>query len=585
VSPATRKPPGDRGRSLLRRDPSRTLTLRRAFAAQLGRQFARLKGRVVALVLREDALALATNARWQFATSPEKLAQFRSWLDAQFASTVAGQSEEALWARYVEQGYKKGAGRAFDDVRRRERALAAGDRAKVRTYDGTREAFLRDGFARPVAAEKVQLLAGRAFDELGGVTDQMGVRMGRVLADGLVRGQSPGEVARALAAEVDVGRDRAIVISRTELLRSHNEGALTALENLGVEEVGVAVEWETAEGACPKCSAMEGVVLRIDEARGLIPLHPQCRCCWVPSNVGEDTDGQVRGKGAIDDALAEAGVDDLGVSADRPESVLNAAADHGPALEAFSRWLAANAFCPTGEGGGVDPSCPAHPGGGPAGGRAKFVGARVDGTVHAHAEAVKHEVARLVGGVPEELTADAGQKDKKPYDVKVPGVRGSPDQDVEVKSMTVGGKQSISVHEDALLRKVEHAERTGNGFHTVVVDDRETYNNGANKANYSGNRLYYRRGSGRFALSTMHPVKDEAELRKLIALPDHKLPEKARGGLPPPPPVAKLREGAAKASEGRKARDAARKGRNRDVLRGQARARAEKARAAKAAGG
>lgn len=216
--------------------------------------------------------------------------------------------------------------------------------------------------------------------------------------------------------------------------------------------------------------------------------------------------------------------------------------------------------------------------------KSKFTGAKVGAEVHAHAEGVKNYVARAVGGTPEELTQDPGQKDKKPYDVKIPGEKGEGDADIEVKSMTVGGKQAISVHEDALLRKVDHvAANPGNTFHTVVVDDRKTYDNGKNAENYSGHRLYYKRGSGRYSLSQMHKVKDEAELSRLVKTPDEELPEKARGSLPPPPPIKELREKAAKASESRKTRDKARKERNKDVLREQARARAEKAR--KASGG
>jgi len=244
----------------------------------------------------------------------------------------------------------------------------------------------------------------------------------------------------------------------------------------------------------------------------------------------------------------------------------------GKALDKALKHLTANDGCGTGPGG-FQPGNTCALGGG---GKSKFAGATVDATVHAHAESVKNRVAALVGGIPEELTEDAGQKDKKPYDVKVPGGRGKPDQDIEVKSMSVGAKQAISVHDDALLRKVDHAERTGNGFHTVVVDDRDTFNGGANKENYSGHGMYYKRGSGRYSLSQMHPVKDSAELRKLIKMKDEDLPEKARGGLPPPPPVEKLREAAAKASESRKARDKARKERNRDKLREQARARAQR---------
>ena len=45
--------------------------------------------------------------------------------------------------------------------------------------------------------------------------------------------------------------------------------------------------------------------------------------------------------------------------------------------------------------------------------------------------------------------------------------------DIEVKSLLKGGKQSLSVHEDALLRKVEHIQANpGNVFHTVAVDRR-----------------------------------------------------------------------------------------------------------------
>ena len=48
-----------------------------------------------------------------------------------------------------------------------------------------------------------------------------------------------------------------------------------AFEALGVEELGVAVEWATAgdEAVCELCEALEGVVLKIEEARGMLPRH------------------------------------------------------------------------------------------------------------------------------------------------------------------------------------------------------------------------------------------------------------------------------------------------------------------------
>jgi SPP1 gp7 family putative phage head morphogenesis protein len=219
------------------------------------------------------------NQRWRFRSDPDKVREFKAWLNQQLRSRVVGQSEEALWRAYVEEGFRKGAGRAFDDTSRVRRAtrvreeLTSADPAAFRA--GRREEFLRSAFGRPVAVEKVKLLAGRSFDDLEDITSTMSNRMVRALADGLVRGQGPREIARTLAAEVDIGRGRAETIARTEIIRSHAEGQLEALEQLGVESVGVAVEWSIAdENACPRCQAMQGVVLKLAEARGMIPLHP-----------------------------------------------------------------------------------------------------------------------------------------------------------------------------------------------------------------------------------------------------------------------------------------------------------------------
>jgi SPP1 gp7 family putative phage head morphogenesis protein len=269
-------------------DPTRTSGIRRRFVTELRRRFARVKLDVVRLLTEEDALGLlpqpgpgvpTANQRWRFQSDPDKVREFKRWLQSQLRSRVVGQSEEALWRAYVEEGFRKGAGRAFDDTSRVRRAtrvreeLTSPDPAAFRA--GRREEFLRSAFGRPVAVEKVKLLAGRSFDDLEDITSTMSNRMVRALADGLVRGQGPREIARTLAAEVDIGRGRAETIARTEIIRSHAEGQLEALEQLGVESVGVAVEWSIAdENACPRCQAMQGVVLKLAEARGMIPLHP-----------------------------------------------------------------------------------------------------------------------------------------------------------------------------------------------------------------------------------------------------------------------------------------------------------------------
>lgn len=225
--------------------------------------------------------SFSLNQRWRFRTRADQLAAFQAWLKERFARELLGRDEEALWIRYVEEGLRLGAGRAWEDVTKVRRVRFRPGQGLF-TQDSKAE-FLRQAFAQPVAVDKVKLLAGRAFDELEGVTAAMALRLQRTLADGLVQGKGPRELARLLAAEVDgFGRSRALTLARTELVRAHAEGQLLALERLGVERVGVAVEWAVTKGrdgkpdakVCPLCRPLDGVVLSLQEAAGLLPRHP-----------------------------------------------------------------------------------------------------------------------------------------------------------------------------------------------------------------------------------------------------------------------------------------------------------------------
>lgn len=286
----------------------------------------------------EPVTNLTVNDRWRYQSNHEKIKSFQQWLRTQVLAELNGVTDAELWRRYTEAGFKKGAGRAFDDVKAKEKVLAQGQE-KLDFYEGTKDEFLRSSFAQPVAVEKVKLLAGRSFDDLEGVTDAMSLRMSRTLTDGLVQGKGPRDVARDLVRELDISGQRAEMIARTELIRAHAEGQLTALENLGVEEVGVAVEWSTAgdDKVCDLCAELEGVVLKIDEARGMIPRHPLCRCSFIPANVGESSFGQQDTKEQIDAALRGDGEDDdwgpgRGISEDRPQSILNQLAEFSALL-------------------------------------------------------------------------------------------------------------------------------------------------------------------------------------------------------------------------------------------------------------
>jgi hypothetical protein len=75
------------------------------------------------------------------------------------------------------------------------------------------------------------------------------------------------------------------VIARTEANRAFNEGNLDALDQAGISNV----QFLLSSDACEECRAVSesiqgeklGKSMSIDDARELIPVHPNCRCTWI----------------------------------------------------------------------------------------------------------------------------------------------------------------------------------------------------------------------------------------------------------------------------------------------------------------
>lgn len=257
------------------------------------------------LVDREDAFGLrlahrvfnteVQNQRFAFRSSAKQLEAFQQWLQKQVDQGVlpkpTGSTSEGYWRSFVEEGYRKGAGRAFDDTRKPyARGYAEKGTSVNDFYEGTRYEFLRSSFAQPETISKVELLASRTYTDLKGVTSTMGVRMGQTLAQGLAEGQNPRVIARRLNQTIQtLGKNRAKAIAQTEIIRAHAEGQLDSIQRLGIKTVTVMAEWSTAgdDRVCPACEALEGAVMTLREARGIIPRHTNCRCTFLPANVGE----------------------------------------------------------------------------------------------------------------------------------------------------------------------------------------------------------------------------------------------------------------------------------------------------------
>jgi len=73
-------------------------------------------------------------------------------------------------------------------------------------------------------------------------------------------------------------RERCDSIAKTEVSRSVNEGYLNALET---QDTFKKVRLSSAADCCPQCAAMAGNEYTIEDAHGVLPVHPRCRCAWV----------------------------------------------------------------------------------------------------------------------------------------------------------------------------------------------------------------------------------------------------------------------------------------------------------------
>lgn len=272
----------------LRADPTRTTLIRRRFMAEMNRRFKKLMAAIKdfidtkdALALREKKLGIAILAQpreFQFVSDPAKLKAFNNWLRQQIEADVLSASpgtpiDEPWLAKYIESAFKRGQINAYLSTKEAQLLEAEG------IGEQSLESFLRSSFNQPETMNKIQLLATRAFENLKGVTATMSSQMNQILAQGMVDGSGAAEIASEMVDTIgSLADSRALAIARTETIAAHASGQLDAFADLGIDELGVRAEWSTAgdDRVCPECEAMEGQTFTVDEAEGLIPLHPNC---------------------------------------------------------------------------------------------------------------------------------------------------------------------------------------------------------------------------------------------------------------------------------------------------------------------
>jgi hypothetical protein len=268
--------------SARRFDPTGTGDIRSRFRVDMSRRWAQLRNLArEAIVGPSDALGLGLRTVRSIRADPVR--EFQTWLDAALQQVVL--SNQGEWTRhYLEEAAARARSRAYAQIPAQP--------------GGTIE------HTQPV-------VAASAAVELQGVVEATSQRVLRVVAQGLLAKQSAPTIAREVATTVwKVGRARSMGLVEMSVSSAFNHASLDTFKALGLKRVGIeaehmlpgtrvvrvvrdarrkrtiqVVEVLTAgdDLVCQQCQDIsDDGPYPIDEARDLIPAHPNCRCAFVP---------------------------------------------------------------------------------------------------------------------------------------------------------------------------------------------------------------------------------------------------------------------------------------------------------------
>lgn len=297
-------------------DPTRTLTLRRRYAREMRKRFRALRGLIRTAIVGRDVFGLSgqqneditihqdipRSQAFDFPRTQDKVSEFMEWLEGQVDRDILevtdrrriGQSIDQTWQNvHIQDTYKRGIQRATYEM----------NQAGWNIPDIEAQGGIGTVLTQPAHVDRLGVLYTRAFNELKGITDDMGQKISRVLTQGLADGDGPRLLARKLTSTIggqgaapgqlgitdSLGRfipaqRRAEILARTETIRAHHQGMMQTYRNWGAEGVKVKAELRTAGDSrvCPECDSLEGEIFTLDEAQNLIPVHPMCRCIALP---------------------------------------------------------------------------------------------------------------------------------------------------------------------------------------------------------------------------------------------------------------------------------------------------------------
>jgi SPP1 gp7 family putative phage head morphogenesis protein len=274
---------------ILRYDPTKSTTLRNQFVAAFTKRHRSLKSTIKRNIIDLDIFGMRPNNisvfqdlppnKFKFVSDAEKVALFMEWFKKQVREEIFEMYDydPALvtggnwWVDfYVRKGYEKGINHSSNGLR------SIVGSSSILSVENTMQI--------PFHVDRLGLLYVRNYELLEGITTDMSKAISEVLANGIGQGWGVEKIANSLNSRIDaIGLHRSRLLARTEVIRAHAEATLNNFESFGIHDVRLLAEFSTAShGVCEICKPKEGNLYTLEEARGVIPVHPGCRCAWIP---------------------------------------------------------------------------------------------------------------------------------------------------------------------------------------------------------------------------------------------------------------------------------------------------------------
>lgn len=109
-------------------------------------------------------------------------------------------------------------------------------------------------------------------------TSAIAKRIEKDITDMVMLGKNPMAVKSKLMQDLSVSYNAADRLVRTEASRVYNDSSMSRYKDAGVEKIEVLIGKD--DRTCSECSEKAGVYEVGKEPH--LPIHPNCRCCYVP---------------------------------------------------------------------------------------------------------------------------------------------------------------------------------------------------------------------------------------------------------------------------------------------------------------